>query len=64
MLFWIFVGIFVVALVMVIVGYYLDCDVVVDLNMTCVRKIYAPHKWWQFWKWRKLVGYEMRYYKE
>ena len=32
MLFWIFVGIFVVALVMVIVGYYLDCDVVVDLT--------------------------------
>lgn len=32
--------------------------------MTCVRKIYAPHKWWQFWKWRKLVGYEMRYCKE
>lgn len=32
--------------------------------MTCVRKIYAPHKWWQFWKWRKLAGYEMRYWKE
>lgn len=32
--------------------------------MICVSKIYAPHKWWQFWKWRKLVGYEMRYYKE
>ena len=32
--------------------------------MTCVRKMYAPHKWWQFWKWRKLVGYEMRCYKE
>ena len=31
MLFWIFVGIFVVALVMVIVCYYLDCDVGVDL---------------------------------
>ena len=27
MLFWIFVGIFVIALVMVIVCYYLDCDV-------------------------------------
>ena len=32
--------------------------------MTCVSKIYEPHKWWQFWKWRKLVGYEMRYCKE
>ena len=32
--------------------------------MTCVSKIYEPHKWWQFWKWRKLVGYKMRYYKE
>lgn len=32
--------------------------------MTCVSKIYDPHKWWQFWKWHKLVGYEMRYYKE
>ena len=32
MLFWIFVGIFVVALVMVIVCYYLDCDVGVDLT--------------------------------
>ena len=32
--------------------------------MTCVSKIYMPHKWWQFWKWHKLVGYEMRYYKE
>ena len=32
--------------------------------MTCVSKIYETHKWWQFWKWRKLVGYEMRYYKE
>ena len=32
--------------------------------MTCVSKIYKPHKWWQFWKWHKLVGYEMRYYKE
>lgn len=31
MLFWIFVGIFVVALVGVIVCYYLDCDVCVDL---------------------------------
>ena len=33
-------------------------------HMTCVSKIYKPHKWWQFWKWHKLVGYEMRYYKE
>lgn len=32
MLFWIFVGIFVVALVLVIVCYYLDCDVGVDLT--------------------------------
>lgn len=32
MLFWIFVGIFVVALVMVIVCYYLDCDVGADLT--------------------------------
>ena len=32
MLFWIFVGIFVVALVRVIVCYYLDCDVGVDLT--------------------------------
>ena len=32
MLFWIFVGIFVVALVMVIVCYYLDCDVGVGLT--------------------------------
>ena len=32
MLFWIFVGIFVVALVMVIVCYYLDCDVGVFLT--------------------------------
>lgn len=32
--------------------------------MTCVSKIYEPHKWWQFWKWHKLAGYEMRYYKE
>lgn len=32
MLFWIFVGIFVVALVMVIVCYYLDCDVCVGLT--------------------------------
>ena len=32
--------------------------------MTCVSKIYKPHKWWQFWKWHKLVGYEMRYHKE
>lgn len=32
MLFWIFVGIFVVALVGVIVCYYLDCDVVVGLT--------------------------------
>ena len=32
MLFWIFVGIFVVALVGVIVCYYLDCDVGVDLT--------------------------------
>ena len=32
MLFWIFVGIFVVALVWVIVCYYLDCDVGVDLT--------------------------------
>ena len=32
MLFWIFVGIFVVALVGVIVCYYLDCDVSVDLT--------------------------------
>ena len=31
MLFWIFVGIFVVALVMVIVCYYFDCDVGVGL---------------------------------
>ena len=31
MLFWIFVGIFVVALVGVVVCYYLDCDVCVDL---------------------------------
>lgn len=30
--------------------------------MTCVSKIYEPYKWWQFWKWRKLAGYEMRYY--
>ena len=30
MLFWIFVGIFVVALVLVIVCYYLDCDELVD----------------------------------
>lgn len=32
--------------------------------MTCVSKTYESHKWWQFWKWRKLVGYKMRYYKE
>lgn len=32
MIFWIFVGIFVVALVMVIVCYYLDCDVGVALT--------------------------------
>ena len=32
MLFWIFVGIFVIALVMVIVCYYLDCDVGVDIT--------------------------------
>ena len=32
MLFWIFVGIFVVALVMVIVCYYFDCDVGVGLT--------------------------------
>ena len=32
--------------------------------MTCVRKVYVSSRWWQFWKWRKLVGYEMRYYKE
>ena len=32
MLFWIFVGIFVVALVGVVVCYYLDCDVGVDLT--------------------------------
>lgn len=32
MLFWIFVGIFVVALVGVIVCYYFDCDVVVGLT--------------------------------
>ena len=32
MLFWIFVGIFVVALVLVIVCYYLDCDVGVGLT--------------------------------
>ena len=32
--------------------------------MTCVSKVYEPHKWWQFWKWHKLVGYEMRYDKE
>lgn len=32
MLFWIFVGIFVVALVLVIVCYYLDCDVGADLT--------------------------------
>ena len=32
MLFWIFVGIFVVALVLVIVCYYLGCDVGVDLT--------------------------------
>lgn len=32
MLFWIFVGIFVVALVGVVVCYYLDCDVCVDLT--------------------------------
>ena len=32
MLFWIFVGIFVVVLVGVIVCYYLDCDVGVDLT--------------------------------
>ena len=32
MLFWIFVGIFVVALVMVIVCYYLDCDVGVGIT--------------------------------
>ena len=32
MSFWIFVGIFVIALVMVIVCYYLDCDVCVDLT--------------------------------
>lgn len=31
MLFWFFVGIFVVALVVVVVCYYLDCDVCVDL---------------------------------
>lgn len=31
MLFWVFVGIFVVALVLVIVCYYFDCDVCVDL---------------------------------
>ena len=32
MIFWIFVGIFVVALVGVVVCYYLDCDVCVDLT--------------------------------
>lgn len=32
MLFWVFVGIFVVALVLVIVCYYLDCDVGVGLT--------------------------------
>ena len=32
--------------------------------MTCVSRVYEPHKWWQFWKWRKVAGYEMRYYKE
>lgn len=32
--------------------------------MTCVGKIYESHKWWQFWKWHKLAGYEMRYYKD
>ena len=32
--------------------------------MNSMSKIYKPHKWWQFWKWHKLVGYEMRYHKE
>ena len=32
--------------------------------MTCVGVCYEQHKWWQFWKWRKIVGYAMRYDKE
>ncbi len=32
--------------------------------MTCVSNIYEPHRWWQFWKWRKIVGYAVRCDKE
>lgn len=32
--------------------------------MTCVGVYYEQHNWWQFWKWRKIVGYAMRYNKE
>lgn len=32
--------------------------------MTCVNVYYDQHRWWQFWKWRKIVGYAMRFDKE
>lgn len=32
--------------------------------MTCVKVYREPHKWWQFWKWFKIVGYAMRFDKD
>ena len=32
--------------------------------MKCVRCIYERHKWWQFWKWHKLIGYDVMYIGE
>lgn len=29
--------------------------------LKCMLRIYEPHKWWEFWKWRKLIGYQMMY---
>ena len=29
--------------------------------LKCVRRIYERHKWWQFWKWHKLIGYDVMY---
>lgn len=32
--------------------------------MKCVRRIYERRKWWQFWKWHKLIGYDVMYIGE
>jgi len=29
--------------------------------LKCISRIYERHKWWQFWKWGKVIGYQMMY---